>query len=397
MKRAKLIICVLSIVLAGILLLGTVSSNGQEVQRERLEVWTGTLKDGTEISEDGLSKILIKHKKWGDTKKEEGQLADLNGADLSGARLSGADLSGARLSEANLSKSHLRGADLSGANLIGADLSGAYLSKTNLSGASLRDANLSDAQLFEVNLISADLSGTDLRNALVQGTDLRNANISYANFERSVFEPTNVEGLEFIGAKGFSSISFTKSQAVVKLRKMMKEAGFRHQERQLTAALRKRRFETATFRERVFENIFLDYPTDYGANPWRCLEIFGIVFAIFSIPYIVSLGKEKPDEEGIWMEWASKRMKEKKGQDEPFRLEPKGNSVFFYGMYFSLLSAFHIGWRDLNVGSWIARMQPREYSMKATGWVRVVSGVQSLISIYLLALWALTYFARPFE
>jgi len=62
-----------------------------------------------------------------------------------------------------------------------------------------------------------------------------------------------------------------------------------------------------------------------------------------------------------------------------------------------LLSAFHIGWRDLNVGSWIARMQPSEYSLKATGWVRVVSGVQSLISIYLLALWALTQFGRPFE
>ena len=34
---------------------------------------------------------------------------------------------------------------------------------------------------------------------------------------------------------------------------------------------------------------------------------------------------------------------------------------------------------------------------RATGWVRVVSGVQSLISIYLLALWALTQFGRPFE
>jgi hypothetical protein len=41
-----------------------------------------------------------------------------------------------------------------------------------------------------------------------------------------------------------------------------------------------------------------------------------------------------------------------------------------------VVSAFLIGWRDLNVGSWIARMQPREYALRAKGWVRVVSGVQ---------------------
>jgi len=63
-------------------------------------------------------------------------------------------------------------------------------------------------------------------------------------------------------------------------------------------------------------------------------------------------------------------------------------------MYTSILSAFHIGWRDLNVGSWIARMQPREYTLRATGWVRLVSGLQFLISVYLLALWVVTYFGK---
>jgi hypothetical protein len=71
--------------------------------------------------------------------------------------------------------------------------------------------------------------------------------------------------------------------------------------------------------------------------------------------------------------------------------------VPFAGLYFSMLSAFHIGWRDLNVGTWIARVQPREYTLRATGWVRTVSGIQSLLSVYLLALWILTYFGRPFE
>ena len=71
--------------------------------------------------------------------------------------------------------------------------------------------------------------------------------------------------------------------------------------------------------------------------------------------------------------------------------------MFRTSLYFSLLSAFHLGWRELNVGAWIARVQPREYTMRATGWVRTVSGIQSLLSVYLLALWVLTYFGRPFE
>jgi len=69
--------------------------------------------------------------------------------------------------------------------------------------------------------------------------------------------------------------------------------------------------------------------------------------------------------------------------------------VVALGLYMSVLSAFHIGWRDLNVGTWIARMQPREYTLRPTGWVRVVSGVQSLISVYLVALWVLTSSRRP--
>jgi len=48
-------------------------------------------------------------------------------------------------------------------------------------------------------------------------------------------------------------------------------------------------------------------------------------------------------------------------------------------------------------GNWIARIQPRDYTLGARGWVRTVSGIQSLISMYLRVLWVLTYFGRPFE
>ncbi len=78
-------------------------------------------------------------------------------------------------------------------------------------------------------------------------------------------------------------------------------------------------------------------------------------------------------------------------------MKVRGKAALGLAIYFSVISAFHVGWRDLNVGTLITRMQPREYTLRAKGWVRVVSGAQSLFSVYLIAMWALTYFGRPFE
>jgi hypothetical protein len=79
------------------------------------------------------------------------------------------------------------------------------------------------------------------------------------------------------------------------------------------------------------------------------------------------------------------------------RVTASGLRLIWYALFFSLLSAFHLGWRELNVGNWISRMQPRQYVLRAVGWARVLSGFQAVTSVYLIAIWALTYFGRPFE
>jgi hypothetical protein len=66
-------------------------------------------------------------------------------------------------------------------------------------------------------------------------------------------------------------------------------------------------------------------------------------------------------------------------------------------IYFSILTAFQIGYHDLNIGNWISRLQSRAYLLKPVGWVRTVAGLQALLSVYFLALWALTFFGDPFE
>jgi hypothetical protein len=65
--------------------------------------------------------------------------------------------------------------------------------------------------------------------------------------------------------------------------------------------------------------------------------------------------------------------------------------------YFSIVSAVDIGFDRFTPGDWIRRLQAREYSLEAVGWVRVVAGAQALLSVYLLAMWVLTQFGQPFE
>lgn len=89
------------------------------------------------MNQEVLNKIIKNHEEWLRTNGNEGERANLSGADLSGA-------------------------DLRYANLSEADLSGADLSKANLSEADLRYADLSGADLNKANLRRADLSGANL-------------------------------------------------------------------------------------------------------------------------------------------------------------------------------------------------------------------------------------------
>lgn len=296
-----------------------------------------------------------------------------------------------------------RRADLSEANLALADLRGAYLR-----GADLSWANLSEADLFEANLTRAILSGANLTQAKLYRADL---------FE-VYFEPklgTLPDLVSVAFAKNLSSVQFLVfPHALVELREAFKKAGFRRQEREITYAIKHNERldlwgneDVPIFRkaedghifgkaESAFDLIFFELPSDYGMSPGRPLLILiGLVF-VFSIPYAIVLWRNRK-EHGIWKGWLPERVRTDIGSQKPELLILRGYRVPLFAVYFSLLSAFSIGWRELNVGNWISRVQSEEYVLRPTGWVRTVSGIQSLISVYLLALWALTYFGRPFE
>ena len=98
--------------------------------------------------------------------------ANLRGADLQDANLAGAKRVGATFWDADLRGANFEGADLRGADLWGADLRGASFEGADLRGAKLRGAELEDT-IFE---------GAKLRGKNLESVNLRDANLQGANF-----------------------------------------------------------------------------------------------------------------------------------------------------------------------------------------------------------------------
>ena len=76
-----------------------------------------------------IKDAIVAHRLWLDSKGESGERADLQQADMNGARMSVADLMGANLAGADMREADLWMADMRDANLDGTDLRGTDLTE----------------------------------------------------------------------------------------------------------------------------------------------------------------------------------------------------------------------------------------------------------------------------
>jgi uncharacterized protein YjbI with pentapeptide repeats len=262
------------------------------------------------------------------------------------------------------------------------------LSKANLTGnfknSIFASANLTDAQLFNV----------DLSNSTLQGTNFTNTQfIGKINLSNTRYEPISGPNIYRIEELVLTNIWFSENNqlGLVKLRSALKEADLRDLEREVTYYIEKLKTKYSGLFIKYARILFLEFTCEYGLSPLRPLTLIIFIWLICSLAYIVAIyGNGKS---GIYREWSADRIESHKGTDEPQRLNK--NNHFMNAFYFSLLSVFHFGWREITVGNWLARIQLNEYTLRATGWVKSLSGVQSLLSLALLILFILFYFGRP--
>lgn len=66
-------------------------------------------------------------------------------------------------------------------------------------------------------------------------------------------------------------------------------------------------------------------------------------------------------------------------------------------VWLSVLSILRFGWRDLSLGTWLTVVQREEYTIRPSGWVRTAAGIQSIIGLLMVGLWAVCYFKGPLE
>lgn len=133
--------------------------------------------------------------------------------------------------------------------------------------------------------------------------------------------------------------------------------------------------------------------------------ILGAVFAC-ALVYLAPLMYADEDHAGIWKVPNREWMRHDGPQTSPpervcltglmSRHGPIRGLLWFVGvaLYFSFLSALAIGRQDLQATVWITRIQPGEYSLRPTGWVRSLSGIQALASVVFVALAAGSYLGR---
>jgi hypothetical protein len=303
------------------------------------------------------------------------------------------------------------GTNLQEAILKGANLQGAFLVDTNLQEAILGDANLQGAFLWRANLQEAILWDANLQEAILWDANLQGAFLGGANLQGALYEPKLASSLPDIVALGaanyLETLRFIESpHGLEEIKQAFKNAGMRPQERSITHAIKRSEQENALMENRylefLFNYVFFDLPVGYGLYPGRALKILVFLILMFALPYGWVIWRPSQNH-SIYRVWPKERVEVTQGEaiiveeTKIERLSPNNWCIVAHALYFSLLSAFHIGWRELNVGNWINRLQRYPYILQATGWARTVSGVQSLISVYLLAIWVLSYFGRPFE
>jgi hypothetical protein len=383
--------------------------------------------------------------------------ADFAGAALDDIQLNAVNLSGANLSGARLRRAILSDVEMSRANLNGADLTAATLITVRMIDAAAPAAVFTNAVVSASDLRRAYLREATFAGASLLQTDLSGASLDDADLCSTYFEPKTLPDVQGVAvARNLWSVRyFTWPGALASLREQLKTNGLRNQEREITFALNRLRSMRAwysadearsdaspipcvptglvpaapdVFRpsrstledkvESVFSFVMFDLTCAYGLYPGRPLRIIVVLLVAFMIPYLIAVNRYTGG--GIWVVKLADRVGKRKVKGDPMvrltvrRLSRKPNRdlttgryvwvpmrigfrLFRIVLYFSVLSTFSIGWRELNVGTWLTRVQRREYTLRPTGWVRTVSGLQAIVSMYLVALWALTYFGRPFE
>jgi hypothetical protein len=301
----------------------------------------------------------------------------------------------------------MRGAELSHANLMASVFEGGDFAHIVVTSGELGCATFNGT-----NLTGADFSGADIRKTAFVGANVHDAKFAGANLDGASYDP-RPGALPDIGTftstQNLQGLTYQQSpQQLSELREALYKGGLSSQARQITFAIEHTRRLQDSQRSNLLDRalswiqlIAFEWPVGYGMYPFRPLLVLLLLIPIFTPVYMLAIyGGERGR---IWIrrsDGAINHMMPERWTPVWIAMETmvpwRWLNTARFALWFSINCAFRIGYRDVNVGDWITRLQPREYLLGATGWCRTISAVQSLLSVYLLALTVLCIIGRPF-
>lgn len=186
----------------------------------------------------------------------------------------------------------------------------------------------------------------------------------------------------------------------------MNSDGYLHAEKRVIADLNRSELpqssfsnDAASFLERLRydgREIVFDLSCEYGSNALLPIVWIFLAFIGFSAIYYSSLAQ--PTRAGLYLRFPRRHRHPQKPEHIQAKLMPTSRRRRIeIAMASSLRSALRLGFQNFDFGRWVRMLQHRDYDIIAIGWPRPVSAVQSLVSIYLVALSILGAFGKPFD
>ena len=299
-------------------------------------------------------------------------------------------------------------ADLSGLCLAGANLGGILLDNADLRGACLVNAHLGSASLRGADLGNSYLNFADLGDADLSGADLRGASLDYNYLAGTIFAVAADKQPDAKGLWLQPSLHLIRAgkdlAPLEKLRDKLKAAGMEKNAGDLNYAILRERARKMMAADDPWQRLFgflglllFEWPSDWGREPFRAIVSIALLAPLFAVYYYLTLVRAGRDgRKSEWM-WRIESDEQSEGfKQAPFRdgdlKDPVDTAHRFSGR-----SLICIGWKemferdkDLNLAS------KGEHYLKPIGRVRLVSVIQSVVSLYLLALAAACCLGRPF-
>lgn len=237
-------------------------------------------------------------------------------------------------------------------------------------------------------------------------TKFEKANFTRCIFNDAIFNPKKLNDYTMNTLSEAGSLSnlnwAVSSKSLIKLRNYFRDNRHRQKEREITCALERNH-------QSPFEKIIFDLPFEYGSNLARPFKIVGIIYIVCSFFYFIyfhlsgqyGLKYKVISDINCRKETLVRMRPIYKREDNKIKalhlLIWEEIKLIWWALFFSLMSALNVGFRDVNFGRWIRLLLPGESEFQAYGLIRIVSGIQAILSVLLMALGLFFHYGRFFD